>query len=501
MFRRSSLLFVRENNFCYYDISNITRNCYIHYGYVFINIIIIIIFNNYFSATTSDNVYTPSTCSNPACNNDPTLCPNTEICAPQPYPVFDSIDEFCVILFTIEYCIRIFSLWAAPCRLAGLLSSTWDQDEFEDCMTQDKLAGNTRKPRMDPPELDLRVKYFTYLTTPSNLIDLVAIVPFYISKANPDGSSSASFIRVLRLIRLLRLLKLAKKNDQMIILFQTISVSRPVLGILSFFVIIMAILFGSIMFLIEQGTFKVTADYASGQYFSPSLNGESEVVSLFQSIPVGMYWAFVTCTTLGYGDFYGTTTTGRFLACVCAILGILVLALPISVVGNTFTTEYFALKERRKAKESASKDLAWKDQMSKIPVNVSPSISCASSSEDSNFFSDRRAKELINDSQVFFQQKIESIEEQNLHPVFLIQKLQDLMSDLEADEKYIAERLEQISASVLDVTQVYKELKASNLTRLQLLNSCIEDPNSKAISCNLLLGSSEENLFNLVYHG
>ena len=119
--------------------------------------------NNYFSATTSDYVYTPSTCSNPACNNDPTLCPNTEICAPQPYPVFDSIDEFCVILFTIEYCIRIFSLWAAPCRLAGLLSSTWDEDEFEDCMTQDKLAGNIRKPRMDPPELDIRVKYLTYL--------------------------------------------------------------------------------------------------------------------------------------------------------------------------------------------------------------------------------------------------------------------------------------------------------------------------------------------------
>jgi hypothetical protein len=75
------------------------------------------------------------------------------------------------------------------------------------------------------------------------------------------------------------------------------------------------------------------------------------------------------------------------------------------------------------------------------------------------------------------------------------------MSDLEADEKYIAEQLEQISASALDVTQVYKELKASNLARLQLLNSCIEDPNSKAISYNLLLGSSEENLFNLVYHG
>jgi hypothetical protein len=214
-----------------------------------------------------------------------------------------------------------------------------------------------------------------------------------------------------------------------------------------------------------------------------------------------MYWAFVTCTTLGYGDFYGTTTTGRFLACVCAILGIIVLALPISVVGNTFTTEYFALMERRKAKESASKDLAWKDQMSKIPVNASPSISCASSSEDNNFFSDGRAKELINDSHVFFQQKIENIEDQNLHPVFLIQKLQDLMSDLEADEKYIAEQLEQISVSALDVTQVYKELKASNLLRLQLLNSCIEDPNSKAISHNLLLGSSEENLFNLVHHG
>ena len=495
MFRRPVFLRFRICGFCVNDDGNYTRNHYLYYGYVFCittsTITIIIIITT--TATTKEFQYSPSSCSDPVCNNDPSLCPNAKVCSPQPLPSFDIIDEFCVIVFTIEYLLRLFTLWAIPCRLASLLPPTWDHDEYEGCLLGDKLAKNVRKPRIDPPELDIRLKYFQYLTSPSNLIDFIAIVPFYISKGNLGGSSSASFVRVLRLVRLLRLLKLTKKNDQMTVLFHTINSSMPVIGILSFYLIVLGIVFGSIMFIIEQGTFKVTESYSQGAYFRPTLDGESEVVTTFESISVGMYWAFVTCTTLGYGDVVGTTVFGRLVTCICAVFGIVILALPISVVGSTFTDEYFQLMERKRVKAKLSKEQELKGHQTP-PINASPSISCIETDVDI----EKPDNVEVDRSQFFYQKKIEQIEQENLHPLFLVEKLQDLMTDLEADEKYICDQLDHMCTSAHDVTHALKEIKASSVARLQLLKSCITDPDHKPIDPNILLGTSDENLYQLI---
>ena len=460
--------------------------------FAFMTLVILLGTVTFIMASTDEYMYTPSSCDNPVCDHDPDLCPNTIMCEPVSYSLFDDIDEFCVIVFTIEYLVRVFTLWAVPCRLAGLVGETWDNDEFDSCMVEDRFAKNIRKPRMDPPELDLTWKYFFYLTSPTNVIDFVAIVPFYISKANAGGSSSGSFVRVLRLVRLLRLLKLAKRNDQITVLYQTLHSSLPVLGILSLYVIIMAIIFGSVIYIIEQGNFKVTSENLNGAYYRPSMNGEEEVVTPFQSIAQGMYWALVTCTTLGYGDFYGTTAVGRFVTCICAICGIIVLALPISVVGNSFTTEYFASMERKKAKAKIAKEQQLK---SSLLVNASPSISC--DTFDTNDSEVIKNKDFEGNDD-FFSNKIKGIQSEKLHSIFLIEKLQDLIIDLEADEKFICDQFEMIKTSALEVTHTCKDIKASHIARLQLLKSCIYNPHHRAIDPNILVGTSEENLYSLI---
>ena len=58
--------------------------------------------------------YVPDTCDMPVCNNDPTLCPGYMMCEPVPLPFFNTIDEVCVIVFTIEFTFRLFLCWAVP---------------------------------------------------------------------------------------------------------------------------------------------------------------------------------------------------------------------------------------------------------------------------------------------------------------------------------------------------------------------------------------------------
>ena len=58
----------------------------------------------------------PTTCRFPVCNNDATLCPGQMLCEPVPFPGFEAIDAACIYIFTIEYCVKLFSVWAVDSR-------------------------------------------------------------------------------------------------------------------------------------------------------------------------------------------------------------------------------------------------------------------------------------------------------------------------------------------------------------------------------------------------
>ena len=281
---------------------------------------------------------TPDTCDQPACDNDEALCPGQVICPPQPPPVFSTIDGVCVIVFTVDYLSRVLTCWSVPAALAGV-----NYVQNDDMVQRSAL-----------------MRVALYILRPANLIDVCAILPFYIGLGLPSGGSgSSSFVRVLRLARLLRMLKLGKNNRIVNVLTTAISLSIPALCLAIFLMGLATIVCASIFYIVEMGTFKVTSDYPEGAYLRPTLLGDDEEVSPYQSIALSIYYTIITQVTVGYGDIYPTSNGGRAMACIVAFSGVLVLALPVSVVGTNFQSEYAKyvemLEREKEAKEAAAR--------------------------------------------------------------------------------------------------------------------------------------------------
>lgn len=180
-----------------------------------------------------------------------------------------------------------------------------------------------------------------YMLQPLNLIDLVAIIPFYVKLLGGSGSS-LSIIRILRLARVVRLIRSGRGgfSKGLLILSNTLVSSAPMNAFLFCVALVIFVVCGSIGYLIEGGEFTVTEDYPEGVYMRPNLLGTHLEPSPFISVLHGIYWSVVTSTTVGYGDMYPTTWAGRVFACACTFLGIVVIALPVTVLGNHFGKEY-----------------------------------------------------------------------------------------------------------------------------------------------------------------
>jgi len=139
------------------------------------------------------------------------------------------------------------------------------------------------------------------------MVDLLAVLPTYLSLFIP-GTRFLDVIRILRMLRIFRVLKMVQYvNDGDLLLTALIS-SRRKIGIFLFAVVTLVVILGSLMYVIE-GT----------------ENG-------FTSIPVGIYWAIVTLTTVGYGDISPQTGLGQTLAACIMIIGYSIIAVPTGII-------------------------------------------------------------------------------------------------------------------------------------------------------------------------
>ena len=139
------------------------------------------------------------------------------------------------------------------------------------------------------------------------IVDLLAILPSYLSLVIP-GSQSLLVIRALRLLRIFRIFKLARfLRESNVLLGALRSGSRKVVVFLGTVLLLVAIL-GSAMYIIE---------------------GEEHG---FDNIPLAMYWAVVTMTTVGYGDLTPQTGLGRLLSTLVMIIGYSIIAIPTGIV-------------------------------------------------------------------------------------------------------------------------------------------------------------------------
>lgn len=200
-------------------------------------------------------------------------------------------------------------------------------------------------------------KLVAFALSPLNLIDLVAIIPFYVGLVHDSANAPAlQAARVLRIGRVFSLLKITRHHSGLQVLATTMARSMHMMAFLIFFVCLAAIFFGALIFYAEAGEF----DPAYGTWRRPNIVGNDYEDTPFKSIPHGIWWAVVTLSTTGYGDFVPTTGWGRFIGCIAMLSGGLVIALPVTVISANFAITY---KEFSKQREARMKLLGqWKRQ-------------------------------------------------------------------------------------------------------------------------------------------
>ena len=188
------------------------------------------------------------------------------------FRVFDVIS---VVIFSIEYLLRIFV-----------------SDITHPSSSRIKSAGK-------------------FAISGYGLIDLIAIAPFYLPLLFPID---LRILRLLRFLRFARLFKIARYNKSLNILWHVIINKKVEFGIIGIGALIIIIISSTLIFFVE---------------------GDAQP-DKFPSIAASFYWAVSTVTSLGYGDVYPVTNLGKALASIVSILGIGLVAVPTGLISSGF---------------------------------------------------------------------------------------------------------------------------------------------------------------------
>lgn len=152
-------------------------------------------------------------------------------------------------------------------------------------------------------------KPISYITSFYGVIDLISTLPSYLSLFIP-GSQVFRVLRSLRLLRVFKVLKMPQFTGASNSLAKALKASRPKIVVFLVAVLALAMIMGTIMYIVEGGEHG------------------------FTSIPRSMYWAIVTLTTVGYGDISPETPLGQFIASIIMILGYGIIAVPTGIVSS-----------------------------------------------------------------------------------------------------------------------------------------------------------------------
>jgi voltage-gated potassium channel len=215
--------------------------------------------------------------------------------------VFQIIEIFSVIVFTIEYVLR---LWVS----------------------------NLNK--------DLKFSRLKFITSPLGLIDLLAILPFYLPMMFPID---LRIMRILRLLRLLKIFKFGRFSKSITTINQVLKETKTHLIITLFIAFILLLISSTLMYYVEN---EAQPDK-------------------FSSIGHSLWWAVATLTTVGYGDIYPVTALGKLLSAIIALIGIGFIALPTGIISSAFIEKIQEEKEQKNDKKCECPNCGTKFKISK----------------------------------------------------------------------------------------------------------------------------------------
>ncbi len=150
-------------------------------------------------------------------------------------------------------------------------------------------------------------KRFQYATSFFGIVDLLSVLPTYIAMFSADAHY-LMIVRILRMMRIFRILKLARFLHEAESLKRALQLSLPKITVFAAAIVAIVVIVGALMYVVE---------------------GEEHG---FSNIPISIYWAIVTLTTVGYGDMSPKTPLGQFLSCIVMMLGYAIIAVPTGIV-------------------------------------------------------------------------------------------------------------------------------------------------------------------------
>ena len=173
-----------------------------------------------------------------------------------------------------------------------------------------------------------------YIFSFYGIIDLLSTIPKYISLVF-GGIHALAALRALRLLRVFRILKLARYLGASNNLVNALKASRVKISVFLFAVIIVAVILGTVMYLIE---------------------GEENG---FTNIPKSVYWCIVTLTTVGFGDIAPQTPLGQFIASLVMVLGYGIIAVPTGIVSAEYANQHSNKNEEPTEPEEDVEDMDY----------------------------------------------------------------------------------------------------------------------------------------------
>ena len=224
-----------------------------------------------------------------------------------------------------------------------------------------------------------------FMCSPLNIIDAVAILPYYVSlaveiqeDADPDANSGRGYLdklglilRLLRALRILYVMRLARHSLGLQTLGLTMQRSMSEFGLLLLFVCVAVALFSPLVHLAESELAPHSA--------TPPHQG-------FSSIPASYWWAIISMTTVGYGDMVPHSIPGQIVALTSILSGILIMAFPATSIFHTFSRSYQELKQEYEHlwKEENGTELGAQTEDDLSDIDFGPGHRKAPSGEDDN---------------------------------------------------------------------------------------------------------------------
>lgn len=213
-------------------------------------------------------------------------------------PYFSTFETASLIIFTIEYFIRVWTIVEHP----KYRSPFWGRLRF--------------------------------MVTPLAIIDLIAILPFLLPFIGVDFR----FLRAFRLFRIFLIFKLIRYTKALDLMTRILWKKKEELMVTLLFLLIALVIVSTLMYYVENPA-------------QPDV---------FSSISSALWWGVVTLTTVGYGDVYPITAMGKLLNGIFILIGIALIALPSGILASAYTEEM--IKHRRELEEEKEKEEERKTQ-------------------------------------------------------------------------------------------------------------------------------------------